>query len=281
MNLPIHVAICGNDNYSNYAKALVASILANAQSPSQITIHLFNRLTDSKIPKDLKEITMRYGTKILEYHIPEAAYRQLPAKDYKSLDAYSRLFAPRLIGEGIDRLIYIDIDAIVRADLSELVSLDLNGNTIGAVRDLEYEKGEGKSPLFNSGVMVIDVGRWKSRKIEEQVLVEIRHSQGGIVPLADQDDLNEVLHGDWLELPLSWNVMTGSIYNKEIDYQDAKILHFNGGTLHKPDHYLCIHPGKAGKGEYFKYLNLAKKRILPICYIPVPVSRVLHFLSHL
>lgn len=278
MDLPIHIVICANDDYGDYAAALVASILENSLYKKSVTIHLFNRESDSKLYSVLLKMVGRYGANIREYHLPDAAYRQLPAKDYKSLDAYSRLFAPRLVGEDIARLIYLDIDMIVRVDLRELAELDLGGNTIAAVRDIEYELGEGKSPLFNSGVMVIDTHRWRERKIEEQVLLEIRHSQGGVVPLADQDDLNEILHDDWLELPPVWNVMSGNIYKKEISFRDAKILHFNGGTLHKPDHILCINPGKI---EYFKYLNQSKSKIIPVFYIPLAFSKILHFLSHL
>lgn len=274
----VHVVICANDDYGDYAAALVSSILSNSALPALVTIHLFNRQEDSNLIKTLSQIVLKYGAKIIEYHLPSAAYRQLPAKDYKSLDAYSRLFAPRMVGEGVDKLIYLDIDTIVRTDLHELLNIDLHNNTIGAVRDLEYELGEGKSPLFNSGVMVIDVKRWKERKIEEQVLLEIRHSQGGIVPLADQDDLNEILHSDWYELPPPWNVMSGNIYKHEIHYKNAKILHFNGGTVHKPDHIKCINPGKE---EYFKYLRVARKKLLPILYMPIPFSRVLNILTQL
>ena len=278
MELPINIVICANDDYSNYAVTLVTSILQNSKSKQNIIIHLFNRQIDSKLIKVLREIVMRYGARINEYHILEASYRQLPAKDYKSLDAYSRLFAPRMVQGDPERLVYLDIDTIVRCDLQALLTIDLHGNTIGAVRDKEYEKGEGKSPLFNSGVMIIDVKRWKERKIEEQVLLEIRHSQGGIVPLADQDDLNEVLHNDWLELPLGWNAMCGNIYAGDIRFQNAGIVHFNGGTIHKPDHLLCVNPAKS---EYFKYLKVGNRRILPIFYMPTPVSKLLVFLSHL
>ena len=272
----VHIVICANDDYSDYASSLVTSILENSEHPDQVKIHLFNRQEDSTLISVLRKIVIRYGANIAEYHLPPAVYRQLPAKDYKSLDAYSRLFAPRMIDEGVSRLVYLDIDTIVRVDLQNLINIDLHGNTIGAVRDLEYELGEGKTPLFNSGVMVIDVKRWRERKIEEQVLLEIRHSQGGIVPLADQDDLNEILHSDWHQLPPSWNVMSGNIYKGEINYKEAKILHFTGGTVNKPDHIKCINPGKK---EYFKYLRIAKKSLIPILYMPTNFSRILKVMT--
>lgn len=278
MVLPLNIAICANDNYGDYAVALVTSILENAKSTEDVHIHLFNRQVDSKLIVRLQKIILRYNAKITEHHLLEASYRELPAKDYKSLDAYSRLFAPRMVTGDVERLIYLDIDTIVRADLSPLINMDIQGNTIAASRDKEYEKGEGKSPLFNSGVMLIDVKRWRERKIEEQVLLEIRHSPGGIVPLADQDDLNEILHNDWLELPLEWNAMCGNIYAGDIYFKDAKIIHFNGGTIHKPDNVFCINPAKS---EYYKYLRIGNHRLLPLLYMPIYFSRLLYSLSRL
>lgn len=278
MDLPINIVICANDEYGDYAAALTASIFENSSSREDIHIHLFNRQKDSITTSRLQEIVSRYGGKLDQYHLLEASYRELPTKDYKSLDAYSRLFAPRMVLGEPSKLIYLDIDMIVRSDLRDLIAIDLGGNTIGAIRDLEYEKGEGKSPLFNSGVMVIDVKRWKERKIEEQVLLEIRHSKGGIVPLADQDDLNEILHNDWFELPLKWNTMSGNIYAGVMHVKDASVIHFNGGTIHKPDHILCVNPGKS---DYFKYLKLSNHQLLPVFYVPTAISKMLLFLSHL
>jgi len=278
MDLPINIVICANDEYGDYAAALTASIFENSSSRGDMHIHLFNRQKDSMTTSRLQEIVSRYGGKLDQYNLLEASYRELPAKDYKSLDAYSRLFAPRMVLGDPSKLIYLDIDMIVRSDLRDLITIDLEGNTIGAIRDLEYEKGEGKSPLFNSGVMVIDVKRWKERKIEEQVLLEIRHSQGGIVPLADQDDLNEILHNDWIEIPLKWNTMSGNIYAGVMRVKDASIIHFNGGTIHKPDHILCVNPAKS---DYFKYLKLSNHQLVPIFYVPTAISKLLLFLSHL
>lgn len=278
MSQSIDIVISTNHTYHNYGLALVSSILANTRDPRRIVFHLFSRNITDKQKKQFNLLVHRYLAKLQFYNLPDAIYRDLPAKDYKSLDAYSRLFAPAQIDTSADKLIYLDIDTIVRADIKNLYETDLKDNTIAAVRDVEYEKGEGKSPLFNSGVMIIDRKRWLERKIEEQVLVEVRRSKGGLVPLADQDDLNVVLSGDWQPLNPKWNVMSGNVYYHELLPAQAFILHFNGGTIHKPDHPFCVNPGKT---DYFKYLSVALGRRIPIFYLPVFISRVLLFLSRL
>jgi len=275
---PIVIVISGNELYLDYSKALITSILVNSSSPSGVIFYLFTREQNAKIINELQAITSRYGSIIHELVLPSALYRELPAKDYKSLDAYSRLFAPRLLGRDYDRIIYLDIDMIVSSDIQELWDIDLHGHTLGAVRDIDYEKGEGISPLFNSGLLLIDTKKWHDKAIEEQVLQQIRYSEGGKVPLADQDDLNVVLKNDWFALSPLWNAMCRSIYIGEIHYRDAHILHFNGGTIHKPDHYLCVNPGKV---DYFHYLSLASVPPHRVYYLPVLVSRLFLFLQNL
>jgi len=268
MSDQINIVLSTNDTYSDYALTLATSILENTSIPSDILIYLCTREPHSNVYQQMKLMVAKYGASVENLYIPEATYRGVPAKDYKSLDAYSRLFAPRLIGDEAMRLIYLDIDTLVRSDIRELWETDLAGYTLAAVRDEYYEQHEGKSPLFNSGVLLIDIKRWKERKIEEQVLSEVRHGAGGIVPLADQDDLNTVLQHDWMVLDSTWNMMCSDVLSGKTDYHTAKIMHFNGGAIYKPDHILCIHPGK---GEYFKYLQIARHSLHPIHFVSVTI----------
>jgi lipopolysaccharide biosynthesis glycosyltransferase len=276
MTNQISIALSTNDSYAEYALVLATSILENTTIPSDIHFYLCTREPHSTIYNKMKTLIAKYGAVVDELSIPQASYRGVPAKDYKSLDAYSRLFAPRLVGEEVERLIYLDLDTLVRVDIRSFWDIDLSGHTLGAVRDEYYEQQEGRSPLFNSGVLLIDVKRWKERKVEEQVLSEVRHGTGGIVALADQDDLNTVLHDDWQILDPSWNLMCSDILSGKIDYHEGKILHFNGGEIYKPDHILCIHPGKV---EYFKYLKYSSTCLHPICFVPVWISKILLLFS--
>ncbi len=64
MDLPIHIVICANDDYGDYATALVASILDNSLYKKSITIHLFNRKSDSKLYSTLHKVVGSCGASI-------------------------------------------------------------------------------------------------------------------------------------------------------------------------------------------------------------------------
>jgi lipopolysaccharide biosynthesis glycosyltransferase len=140
-----------------------------------------------------------------------------PTMYLKSRMAYARIY----IGEVVkaDRAIYLDTDLLVYGDLAELGAADLEGKTAGAIRDISTRIASAPqqakeaaarlglkdgSRYFNSGVMVLDLKRWRTRALQERcarlgvVMAAALHSQ-------DQDLLNVVLEDDWTELELKWN----------------------------------------------------------------------------
>ena len=81
--------------------------------------------------------------------------------------------------------------------------------------------------------------------------------------LHDQDILNAVLHGNFKEVSIVWNVMNNAIIRKcdisphqkeELlqNLQSIMIIHYTGPI--KPWHKECYHPLKK---EYWHYLNLS------------------------
>lgn len=129
---------------------------------------------------------------------------------------YLRLFVSDVLPADVDRAVYVDADAVVLDDLSKLAAVDLGGRTIGAARDmviadhghpysgLRERTDEPGRPYFNAGVLVVDVVRWRRRRVGEAVLHYAReHGDSGN---HDQDALNAVLHDDWSTLDARWNV---------------------------------------------------------------------------
>jgi lipopolysaccharide biosynthesis glycosyltransferase len=86
----------------------------------------------------------------------------------------------------------------VEKSIYELWNLDLQGNTIGALMDAfskHYRVNIGLEKddvMFNSGVMLIDLLKWKTNNIEDKVLSFIV-SKNGKIQQGDQGALNAVL----------------------------------------------------------------------------------------
>lgn len=133
---------------------------------------------------------------------------------YISKTAYARFLIPFVLPEGVRRVLYLDTDIIVTGDLRPLWEMDLNGATLGAVEDTNFNEAIRRGKLtvdqvprvpayFNSGVLLIDLDRWRERQVSERALQYIADHPQLLYP--DQDALNAVCDGEWLKLDAQWN----------------------------------------------------------------------------
>lgn len=133
--------------------------------------------------------------------------------DRGSLSQYARLFISSILPDDIERVLYLDCDILFRKSVDELWNIDLQGKTIGALMDAfskYYRMNIGLLPedlMFNSGVMLIDLKRWKYNEIEKKILTFIRKKNGRIQQ-GDQGALNAVLSKDTLCIEPRFNSVT-------------------------------------------------------------------------
>jgi lipopolysaccharide biosynthesis glycosyltransferase len=168
---------------------------------------------------------------------------------------WARLLVPELLPAHVRRAVYLDDDLIVRRDLSPLFELDLGDALLAAVSDFAVASlphplwGEAARPYFNSGVLVMDVERWRRAGFGDQVLARAAE-QNGAFPFADQDAMNAVTD-NWYELGPEWNVQQGFLWRpalvaplarqRDAIYDKAAVLHFTGAS--KPWHSDSTSPG--------------------------------------
>ena len=129
-------------------------------------------------------------------------YKTGPHLNYAS---YFRFFATKVVDS--DRVLYLDSDIIVTRDLSPLFRIDLNGYYLGAVDDIyAYEE---RTSGFNSGVLLMDVAKWKEYSIINSLLkLAAEHNQA--VHLGDQSILNSYFENNWMPLDKTYNYMVGA-----------------------------------------------------------------------
>ncbi len=156
--------------------------------------------------------------------------------------AYFRLLAARLLPESIDKVIYLDSDVLVKHDLTELWNFDVGEHYCLAAVDIacpfvdayqaksnataesksklskaiphlaaispipNWKQLElvGSAPYFNSGVMVLNLARWRAEKIDQKLLACLRDNSDHVW-CWDQYALNVVFAGQWGQLPPRWN----------------------------------------------------------------------------
>jgi len=175
-----------------------------------------------------------------------------------SAAAYYRLFIPELLPEHLDKAIYLDCDLVVRGNLEQLWKADFQSNSILAVQDIwspkiscpktevPYQELEipADAKYFNSGVLVINLKKWRDKAIAKKAIEHLIH-YGGCPRTHDQGLLNAVLAGQWGELDPTWNLTPAivdlfssweeSSFSEELYNQlihDPQIIHF--ATNRKP-----------------------------------------------
>jgi lipopolysaccharide biosynthesis glycosyltransferase len=171
--------------------------------------------------------------------------------------AYYRILAPELL-PAVKRAIYLDCDIICNTNLHELWQTSLEGNVLAAVEDAGFHDRlehmgitRDNSKYFNSGMMLIDLVRWRSRATTQRVLDYINNNPEKL-RFHDQDALNAILHDSWLHLHPQWNAQSNIIFDALVPPRtellqpfaearaNPKLIHFCGHV--KPWHDDSTHP---------------------------------------
>src|SRR5699024_10844753 len=116
-------------------------------------------------------------------------------------------------GKEINRVLYLDCDTLIVDSIRDLWNIDLEGNTIAALKDSfskYYRKNislDQNDIMFNSGVMLIDMDKWRQNKVEEKVLNFIKEKNDN-VQLGDHGGNNDVLIKQTLQISASYKFET-------------------------------------------------------------------------
>ena len=130
--------------------------------------------------------------------------------------AYYRIFVDQLLAEyPIERVLYLDVDMVNTGALRPLYETALGQNVIGAVADGGDLNRFAKMQLaqvasdryFNSGMLLIDVARWRRDHVGDDVLTYAQE-HADRCRYHDQDALNAILHGQWHQLHPRYNAQT-------------------------------------------------------------------------
>lgn len=264
---------------ANYWSHLAVTILSMVQYSKMLDIAVFHEADNPRWRSRISAFVTKANSRISFFAFETELLGGLKECGYLSLSAYYRLFTPHLIESDINRILYLDSDLILRSSVDELLALDLEGNVLAARPAYETEqiinfaKGLKRSPdipYFNSGVMIIDVAKWREERITEKAIAFAKGSPDQI-QFADQCALNHVIGGQFTFLLPAWNVglsfwdITAAPPPRFVEYSeivasrsDPKIVHYNGRS--KPWHYHDNHPWK------HLYVGL-RRRLEPLPYV--------------
>jgi lipopolysaccharide biosynthesis glycosyltransferase len=274
----IHVACAADEAYAPHCAAMLHSLIS-CQRASDVHIHFLHhpRLSSSVIER-LRLMVVTLGAEIRFHPIADHTVAGLPEMGRISSVMWYRAFLPELL-PNLDRILYLDCDTIVMDDLHLLWETDLDGYLLGAVKNVferdvagrAHDLGlAGPEQYFNSGVLLLNLGEWRREDCSRRLLDYARANASRLV-WPDQDALNVIMARRWYSLHPRWNsqnslfyfVHARTVFGDQMvreATQQPGILHFEGGELAKPWHYLCKHPFRQ---EYYRHLRATPFPVLP------------------
>ncbi|KAG6656433.1 probable galacturonosyltransferase-like 10 [Carya illinoinensis] len=227
----VHIAMAIDFQYLRGSVAAVHSILKHTSCPENIFFHF--------IASDSSLVNIAELTRIVRTTFPSVSYKvyifkestvqsRISSSIRQALDSplnYARSYLADIIEPCVERVIYLDSDVIVVDDIQKLWGIPLTGSrTIGAPEycranftryfsdefwsDPDLAKVvEGKTPCyFNTGVMVMDLVRWRegdyTRKIEKWMEIQ---KERRIYELGSLPPFLLVFGGDIEAIDHRWN----------------------------------------------------------------------------
>lgn len=272
----IHIAIAFDKNYQQQFYALLSSILNNVKS-RKVHFHLI--APDMSEPEKLRlqEHISDCGNFSVFYSIDQGTIQGLLVSGAWTLAVYYRILFPLIVPERVERLIYLDTDTLILHDLSELYETEMQNFPVAAVYDNYVKKqeliGVEEGNYFNSGVLLIDVPKWRKQKVSEKTLSYLRANPEKI-RYVDQCGLNAVLDGNWMKLPFRFNLLYSYVpESTRIDalrdfLSDKVVIHFN---LQRPWEFLCKNRYRY---LYWFYLGLSPLADRSRIYSDFSVSKI-------
>lgn len=262
----MEIVVATDAGYARPTAVTLRSLARSTSGPIRVTI--LHDGVPRKIRGEVQESVERSEVELTWIDLSSSALGIDVGSSHLPRSACFRLKLGSLLTDDVHRCLYLDVDLLVEASLRPLWETDLAGRTAAAVRSVNFPhiatrgafdhwRALGLDPragYFNSGVVLIDLERWRRKGLEGQVFEHLRSSlRSG--PNIDQNAWNFVLHGDWLELDPRWNQQTPLLddqHGVHLIYDDDTIerVRREPAVTHfldrpKPWQHGCSHPARS------------------------------------
>jgi lipopolysaccharide biosynthesis glycosyltransferase len=198
-----------DETYLPHAATMLCSLLVNNTGLTKIHL-LHNGIRKGEL-KLLEKFLNKYGAEFEDIEIHDGVLSSLKITRYFNSVIYFRLLLPEILPVSLHKVLYLDCDLIVRKPIDALWNIDLNDHLLAAVEDNVISKQKEQLGLpqsfkyFNSGVLLINLDKWRRQSFHIKVVEFIKNNPNKLT-FPDQDGLNVVADGNWINLPTTWNV---------------------------------------------------------------------------
>ncbi|KAJ6794303.1 Uncharacterized protein M6B38_231845 [Iris pallida] len=223
----VHIAITLDRAYLRGSIAAVHSVLQHSLCPENVFFHFLVSETD-----DLETLVLSAFPKLrfkVYFFDPERVRGLISSSVRQALEQplnYARNYLADILEPCVRRVIYLDSDLVVVDDVSKLWKTNLGSRTVGAPeychanftkyfterfwsdRRLSGTFDDRRPCYFNTGVMVMDLDRWRrfgfTRRIERWMEVQ-KGGEGRIYELGSLPPFLLVFAGHVAAIDHRWN----------------------------------------------------------------------------
>jgi lipopolysaccharide biosynthesis glycosyltransferase len=220
--MKILIALAADEAYAMPLATTLRSIVETNQSHWPLDFYILHDGFSPEGQKKVADSLPAASALLLWIPVETTIFEEFSTIPHVSKMCYARLLIPKFFPETVAKVLYLDTDLLVLSDLGPLWQTDLTGYALAAVPDFYYHTKfvlEGLDPslsrahyaglplvrnYFNSGVLLIDLDRWREERLSEKTFAYLsRHSR---LPNMDQDALNFVCANLWKKLDPQWNI---------------------------------------------------------------------------
>ena len=219
------IVLASNQLFAPYMAVAFQSIIEHVDPERHYDVVVFTRDFDEKTRKALVDHLAKANVPNVQLGFlnPERALgdTKFPHHGHFRPEPFYRLLAPWLLPT-VQKAIYLDSDLVVLNDLKEVYDTDVRGYLLAATRDADMQGQisgydgtvkaymendlELSDPMryFQAGVLLMNLDAFRQIfSIEDMLELSTRRLWRWL----DQDILNMLANGQYVELPMRWNTL--------------------------------------------------------------------------
>lgn len=237
MKKVINICFSTDDKFAELCTIAMLSIAIHTCKESFLQFFIIDNGILLSTKEKMLESLKKYNISIIflnGVNVEEVLGRKINSGKWP-IDVLKRLFISKLVPHSVKRILYLDCDILVRHSLENLYESNLENYYAAAVKDCISDTVRRKIGLlkgvgyFNSGVILINLEKWRKSNIEEQFLLFLKQHLDKLQYI-DQDIFNGVLAEKVKVLHPKYNVMTAMFnYSREdlMFYHNCNDYHSN------------------------------------------------------
>ncbi len=288
-----HVTWGVDENYQ-FGVAISATSLLIHNQHIRFCFHIFLDTVSDHYFEKMRQLAKSFNIRIVIYTVSPEIFSKLPCTRIWSYAMYFRLLGFEYLSRSCPKVLYLDADVVCKESIDELHQLEFGNKVAAVVKDISSTQSKSIKKLgmehlvdleyFNSGVMYVDLEKWRYGDFTNKVLdLLFDPNIGGKVKYPDQDALNIIMNGKLIYLSGRYNKIYSlknelsdkghSLYLNTIK-KDTVFIHYTGIT--KPWHKWADYPSAGYFYTVYKQSPWCNDTLKSACTLPEKQKKYKH-----